>query len=88
MARQIYPDLPDPATDPETMLKAFAALKLAVETLIGQSGPNGWATQMFFQRDAPVASKVGDTWTRPAMLAGEVDVMSVWTGTTWQKLNF
>lgn len=87
MPVQIYPPLPDPAADVDTLLKTVEALKITVETLLGTVGHNGWANQMFFQRDVPEASKTGDMWTRPAMLAGEVDIVSVWTGGTWQKLN-
>lgn len=88
MAVQIYPELPDPSLEPEAMLKTIEALKVVIETMLGERGYNGWANQTFFQRDPPVAHKKGDKWVRPAMLAGEVDIMSIWTGTAWQKLNF
>jgi len=88
MPDQIYPPLPDPKPDVDTLLSVVTALKQTVETLVGQRGSNGWATQTFIQRDPPTASKVGDMWVRQAMLAGEVDIVSVWNGSAWQKLNF
>lgn len=79
--------MPEPSLEPEAMLKTIEALKATIETMLGQRGYNGWANQTFFQRDVPVAHKKGDEWVRPALLAGEVDILSIWTGSAWQKIT-
>jgi hypothetical protein len=88
MPPQIYPPLPEPKPDLDNLLSVVTALRQTIETLIGVRGLNGWANQTFYQRNKPEASKVGDMWVLPATLSGELDIVSVWNGSTWQRLNF
>ena len=83
----IFAEIPVPTDDPKSLLEAVKAIKENLETLTGEKGSGGWANQTYISRDAPTARLDGDRWYKPAVLAGEKPVESIWIKGAWQVME-
>ena len=84
-----YDPIPDPEASIDSLLRTVKAMKMTVEQLTGQTpnldikAPN----RNFVQRNTPEAFSQGDLWTKLAVLAGEVPIVSIWNGSKWVVVN-
>ena len=77
-----FPSIPEPTSNPDSVLTSVRALKQAVELLIGTRG-NVAPTRCFVQGDAPSAERAGDIWINTA----NNNKALVWDGTDWRALT-
>ena len=77
-----YPSIPDPQNNIESLAESVRALKMAVETLVGQRD-GGRATRVFTQTDEPSNPQAGDMW----MVANDAGAMRVWNGYFWVDIS-
>lgn len=76
----IYPSIPDPTNNSDSLVTTVRALKQAVEQLTGQRN-NGPAAHIFSQTARPTAIAVGDVWIDKNSIA------RYWAGTDWLNLS-
>lgn len=81
-----YTPIPEIGDDEASLREVVIALKATVQIMVGAKNENGAPNQNFVQRNTPTANKVGDQWTRPAVLVGETTVLSTWDGKRWLKI--
>jgi len=89
MAINKYDPIPDPEATVDSLLRTVKAMKATVDQLSGQT-PNLDIKQPirnFVQRETPEAYAIGDMWTKLAVLAGEVPIISIWSGAKWVVVN-
>lgn len=74
----IYPSIPDPTNNADSLLNTVRALKQVVEQLTGQRA-NGAAAHVFAQNDPPVAIAYGDFWID----TNAKSALRYWNGNEW-----
>lgn len=77
-----YPSIPDPQNNIESLADSVRALKMAVETLVGQRD-GGRASRVFTQTSEPDSPQSGDMW----MVANDAGAMRIWNGYFWVDIS-
>lgn len=77
-----YPSIPDPQNNIESLADSVRALKMAVETLVGQRD-GGRASRVFTQTSEPEDPQSGDMW----MVANDAGAMRIWNGYFWVDIS-
>lgn len=73
----VYPSIPVPSNDIQSLVTTVRALKQVVEILVGLRGDRGVAGHIAFQDAPPNPTQPGDLWITSG---GKT---RVWNGTTW-----
>lgn len=77
-----YPAIPDPQNNVESLADAVRALKMAVETLVGQRS-GGAAVRVFEQITQPSNPRGGDIW----LVSNDAGTMRIWNGHYWYDIS-
>lgn len=77
-----YPAIPEPQNNIESVADTVRALKMAVETLVGQRA-GGAATRVFNQTTEPTDARGGDLWLK----SNDAGSMYLYNGYFWVDLN-
>jgi hypothetical protein len=83
----IFSEIPVPSEDPKSLLQSVIAIKENLETLTGEKGTQGWANQTYISSETPAARLEGDRWYKPALLAGEKPIESIWRNGKWEMIE-
>lgn len=84
MTATAFTPIPEPDDTPESLLATVKALKHAVDTLTDGNNQAGLApSRSFVQADQPAAVIVGDTWHKPGVAKGDLNLTSIWNGLQW-----
>jgi hypothetical protein len=82
----MFPSIPVPENNPESLHRTCLALKKAVEMLTGAdsksrdgSSSDRFANHVFVGTDVPEALHVGDLW----LATGQSYTFNIWNGTDW-----
>lgn len=80
--------VPAPGATLEEMRASIEALKENVETLMGQRGPRGTSSQVFFvdpknAQEVPEGTNDGDIWIQTPKTGGSGWSISVWKDGKW-----
>lgn len=77
-----YAAIPDPQNNVESLASAVRALKMTVETLVGQRD-GGAAARSFTQPDPPADPRQGDVW----ISSSDAGRVQIWNGSFWVDVS-